>query len=97
MGRDAWQIARAADVIERSVAPPRSERVTTGVTKCVTKKIFAAEMAQALQRHAVEHAFTLIVAVQPDPAAPSVPVADYNIVADPAEFEGALLKELTRG
>jgi hypothetical protein len=47
MGRDAWQIARAADVIERSVAPPRSERVTTGVTKCVTRKIFAAEMAQA--------------------------------------------------
>ena len=36
----------------------------------------------------------MIVAVQPDPAAPFVPVADYNIIADPAEFAGALLKEL---
>ena len=96
MGRDAWQIALAADVIERSVAPPRSERVTAGVTKCVTRKIFAAEMAQALQRAAVEPAFTLIVAVQPDPAAPFVPVADYNIIADPAEFAGALLEVLGR-
>ena len=54
-------------------------------------------MAQALQRDAVECAFTLIVAVQPDPAAPFVPVNDYNIIADPAEFAGALLKELARG
>ena len=30
----------------------------------------------------------MIVAVQPDPAAPFVPVADYNIIADPAEFAG---------
>ena len=51
-------------------------------------------MAQALQRDAVEYAFTLIVAVQPDPAAPFVPVADYNIIADPAEFAGALLEVL---
>jgi hypothetical protein len=56
-------MGRAIRVIERSVPPPRPERVTAGVTKCVTKKIFAAEMAQALQRHAVECAFTLIVAV----------------------------------
>jgi electron transfer flavoprotein alpha subunit len=34
------------------------------------------------------------VAVQPDPAAPFVPVADYNIIADPAEFAGALLEVL---
>ena len=54
-------------------------------------------MAQAPQRATVEHALTLIVAIQPDPAAPFVSVADYNIIADPAEFEGALLKELTRG
>ncbi len=37
-----------------------------------------------------------IVAVQPDPNAPFVPVADYNIIADPAEFANALLKELGR-
>lgn len=37
-----------------------------------------------------------IVAVQPDPAAPFVRVADYNIIADPAEFAGALLAELQR-
>ena len=30
-------------------------------------------------------------------AAPFVPVADYNIIADPAEFAGALPKELIRG
>ena len=54
-------------------------------------------MAQALQGTAVEPAFTLIVAIQPDPAAPFVPVADYNIIADQAEFAGALLKELARG
>ncbi len=36
----------------------------------------------------------MIVAVQPDPAAPFVPVADYNIIADPAEFAGALLEVL---
>jgi electron transfer flavoprotein alpha subunit len=36
----------------------------------------------------------LIVAVQPDPAAPFVPAADYNIIADPAEFAGALLEAL---
>ena len=53
-------------------------------------------MAQVLQRHAVEPAFTLIVAVQPDPAAPFVPVADYNIIADPAEFAGALLEVLVQ-
>ena len=97
MGRDAWQIALAADVIERSVAPPRSERVTAGVTKCVTRKILAAEMAQAPQGPAVEPAFTLIVAAQPDPAAPFVPVADYNIIADPAEFAGRCSKKLGRG
>jgi electron transfer flavoprotein alpha subunit len=39
----------------------------------------------------------MIVAVQPDPAAPFVPVADYNIIADPAEFAEALLEELARG
>jgi hypothetical protein len=69
-------MARAIRVMVRSVPLPRPERVTAGVTKCVTKKIFAAEMAQALQRHAVEYAFTLIVAAQPDAAAPSMPVAD---------------------
>lgn len=37
-----------------------------------------------------------IVAVQPDPAAPFVPVADYNIIADPAEFAQALLAALGR-
>ena len=37
-----------------------------------------------------------IVAVQPDPAAPFVPVADYNIIADPAEFARALLAALGR-
>jgi electron transfer flavoprotein alpha subunit len=36
----------------------------------------------------------MIVAVQPDPAAPFVSVADYNIIADPAEFAGALLEVL---
>lgn len=35
-----------------------------------------------------------IVVVQPDPAAPFVPMADYNIIADPAEFAGALLNAL---
>ena len=30
----------------------------------------------------------MIIAVQPDPAAPFVPVADYNVIADPAEFAG---------
>ena len=59
-----------------------------GVTRCVTRKIFAAEMAQALQRDAVECAFTLIVAAQPDPTAPFVSVAAYNIIAGPAEFAG---------
>ena len=34
----------------------------------------------------------MIVAVQPDPAAPFVPVADYNIIADPAEFAGRCSK-----
>ncbi len=38
----------------------------------------------------------LIVAVQPDPEAPIVPVADYNIIANPAEFAEALLAELAR-
>jgi hypothetical protein len=61
------------------------------------EKIFAAEMAQALQRYVLEPTFTLIVAVQPDPAAPFVPVADYSIIADPAEFVGARLKDLARG
>lgn len=37
-----------------------------------------------------------IVAVQPDPRAPFVPVADYNIIADPAEFAQALLAALGR-
>ncbi len=36
----------------------------------------------------------MIVAVQPDPAAPFVPVADCNIIADPAEFAGALVVAL---
>jgi electron transfer flavoprotein alpha subunit len=36
----------------------------------------------------------MIVAVQPDPTAPFVPAADYNIIADPAEFAGALLEAL---
>jgi len=38
-----------------------------------------------------------IVAVQPDRAAPYVPVADYNIIADPAEFATMLLNELAHG
>ncbi len=38
----------------------------------------------------------MIVAVQPDPAAPFVRVADYNIIADPTEFAQALLAELAR-
>ena len=38
----------------------------------------------------------MIIAVQPDPAAPFVPVADYSVIADPAEFAGALLQELAR-
>jgi electron transfer flavoprotein alpha subunit len=37
----------------------------------------------------------LIVAVQPDPAAPITPVADYNIHHDPAEFAAALLDKLS--
>lgn len=37
-----------------------------------------------------------IVAVQPDPSAPFVPVADYNIIAEPAEFAQALLAALGR-
>ena len=36
----------------------------------------------------------MIVAVQPDRAAPFVPVADYNVIADPAEFAEALLAAL---
>ncbi len=39
----------------------------------------------------------MIIAVQPDPKAPFVPVADYNVIADPAEFATKLLKELGRG
>jgi electron transfer flavoprotein alpha subunit len=35
-----------------------------------------------------------IVAVQPDASAPIVPVADYNILADPVDFAAALLAEL---
>jgi len=38
----------------------------------------------------------LIVAVQPDPAAPIVAAADYNIHADPADFARALLERLSR-
>ncbi len=37
-----------------------------------------------------------IVAVQPDPRAPFVPIADYNIIADPAGFAAALLAALGR-
>jgi electron transfer flavoprotein alpha subunit len=37
-----------------------------------------------------------IVAVQPDANAPIVPIADYNIIADPVEFAEALLAELAR-
>jgi electron transfer flavoprotein alpha subunit len=36
----------------------------------------------------------LIVAVQPDPAAPITPVADLNVYHDPAEFAVALLDKL---
>jgi electron transfer flavoprotein alpha subunit len=39
----------------------------------------------------------LLVPVQPDLAAPFIPVAGYNIIADPVEFAGALLKELGCG
>jgi electron transfer flavoprotein alpha subunit len=39
---------------------------------------------------------SMIVAVQPDPKAPIVPVADQNVIADPAEFAGALLAALKR-
>jgi len=42
---------------------------------------------------AIEDAGT-VVAVQPDPTAPIVPVADYNILADPAEFAETLLGTL---
>jgi electron transfer flavoprotein alpha subunit len=35
-----------------------------------------------------------VVAVQPDPAAPIVAVADWNVLADPAEFAQALLDKL---
>ncbi len=38
----------------------------------------------------------LIVAVQPDPSAPIVPVADYNLHADPADFAQVLLDRLAR-
>ena len=51
------------------------------------------EMAQA-PRGCRGNAFPLIVAVQPDPAAPFVAVTDYNIIADPAEFARALLDVL---
>jgi electron transfer flavoprotein alpha subunit len=37
-----------------------------------------------------------IVAVQADATAPIVPVADYNIIADPAEFARALLEALEK-
>ncbi|MGC8779820.1 MAG: electron transfer flavoprotein subunit alpha/FixB family protein, partial [Anaerolineae bacterium] len=37
----------------------------------------------------------LVVAVQPDPAAPIVSVADYNILADPVGFARAMLGLLT--
>jgi electron transfer flavoprotein alpha subunit len=37
-----------------------------------------------------------IVAVQPDPKAPIVPVADQNVIADPAEFAEALLSALAK-
>ena len=36
----------------------------------------------------------MIVAVQPDPSAPIVQVADWNVLADPAEFARALLGRL---
>jgi electron transfer flavoprotein alpha subunit len=36
----------------------------------------------------------MIVAVQPDPTAPFVTVADYNIIADPSEFAGVLLEAM---
>lgn len=39
----------------------------------------------------------LVVAVQPDPAAPIVAVADYNICADPAAFARAMLEKLVAG
>ena len=35
-----------------------------------------------------------LVAAQADPAAPIVPVADYNIIGDPAEFARAFASEL---
>ena len=35
-----------------------------------------------------------LVAAQADPAAPIVPVADYNIIGDPAEFARTLAREL---
>jgi electron transfer flavoprotein alpha subunit len=35
-----------------------------------------------------------VVAVQPDPAAPITAVADWNVLADPAEFAAALLEKL---
>jgi len=42
---------------------------------------------------AIEGART-VIAVQPDPSAAIVPVADYNVLADPKEFAGALLAAL---
>jgi electron transfer flavoprotein alpha subunit len=38
----------------------------------------------------------IIIAVQPDPAAAIVPVADYNVLTDPKEFAEALLAALEK-
>jgi electron transfer flavoprotein alpha subunit len=67
----------------------------TGAT--VTPKLYLAlgidgDTSQFMATQGAE----MIIAAQPDPNAPFVPVADYNIIADPAAFAGALLKELTR-
>jgi len=35
-----------------------------------------------------------LVAVQADPTAPIIPVADYNVIGDPGEFARAFVSEL---
>ena len=73
-------------------------RVPKGLPRALRNALRKRSLRPKWRKHykgtAAEHAFTLIVAVQPDPAAPFVPVADYNIIADPAEFAGALLEVL---
>jgi len=73
-----------------------TEEQLVGLTgQAVAPKLYLALGIRGDTGHlmAIEGAGT-IVAVQPDPAAAIVPVADYNILADPAEFATALLAAL---